>query len=141
MVRILVRYVKFLGTSAIGTCVDMLVLWVLSDFVFTKGYVGEYLISPVLSFQSAVLVNFTIFYFYVWKDRVADKRCAGNFLWRYLTYNLSCSTVFLLRFGILQLIARFTGWDVLICNLSAMCISGVLNFILINNIVFRKSKS
>ena len=57
MLRLLVRYVKFIGTGAVGTVVDMLVLWLLSDFVFDEGYWGEYVISPVISFQCAITVN------------------------------------------------------------------------------------
>ena len=140
MLPVLVRYVKFLGTSIIGTCVDMLVLWLLSDFVFGKGYWGEYLLSPVISFQCAVMVNFTIFYFYVWKDNVAPKRSPRFFFRRYAAYNISCSGVFMLRFCALLLIERFTGWDVLICSLSAMCVSGVMNFLLADNVVFRTRK-
>ena len=140
MLPVLVRYVKFLGTSVIGTCVDMLVLWLLSDFVFGKGYWGEYLLSPVISFQCAVMVNFTIFYFYVWKDNVAPKRSPRFFFRRYAAYNISCSGVFMLRFCALLLIERFTGWDVLICSLSAMCVSGVMNFLLADNVVFRNRK-
>lgn len=140
MLPVLVRYVKFLGTSVIGTCVDMLVLWLLSDFVFVNGYGGEYLLSPVLSFQSAVLVNFTIFYFYVWKDKVAPRRSVRFFFRRYLAYNLSCSSVFLLRFGAMLLIERFTGLDVVVCSLLAMSVSGIINFLLTNNFVFRNRK-
>lgn len=140
MLPVLVRYVKFLGTSVIGTSIDMLVLWILSDFVFEKGYWGEYLLSPVLSFQCAVLVNYTIFYFYVWKDMVAPKRSVRFFFRRYLAYNLSCSSVFLLRFGAMLLIERFTGWDVIICTLLAMCVSGIINFLLTDNVVFRNRK-
>ncbi len=138
MLPVLVRYVKFLGTSIIGTLTDMLVLWLLSDFAFTRGYFGEYILSPVLSFQCAVLVNFTIFYFYVWKDRVVSRRSMGFFVKRYVTYNLSCSGVFLFRLGTMLLIERFTGWDVLVCSIVAMCFSGILNFLLTNNVVFRK---
>lgn len=140
MLPVLVRYVKFLGTSAIGTSVDMLVLWILSDFVFEKGYWGEYLLSPVLSFQCAVLVNYTIFYFYVWKDKVAPKRSVRFFFKKYFAYNLSCSSVFLLRFGAMLLIERFTGWDVIICTLLAMCMSGIINFLMTDNVVFRNRK-
>lgn len=140
MIPVLIRYVKFLGTSLVGSAVDMLVLFVLSGFVFEKGYWGEYVLSPVLSFQCAVLVNFTIFYFYVWKDRVASLRSLGFFLKRYLAYNLSCSSVFLMRLGVILLIERFTGWDVVFCSLLAMCFSGIINFILTNNLVFRKRK-
>ena len=118
----------------------MLVLWILSSFAFTKGYWGEYIVSPVLSFQSAVLVNFTIFYFYVWKDRLASERNVKYFLKKYLTYNLSCSTVFLFRLGGILLIESFTGWDVVFCSLLAMCFSGIINFILTNNLVFRRKR-
>ena len=138
MLSVLIRYVKFLGTSIIGTSVDMLVLWILSDYVFEKGYWGEYLLSPVLSFQCAVFVNFTIFYFYVWKDRVSTKRSLRFFARKYFGYNLSCSSVFLIRFGVMLLIERFTGWDVVFCSLVAMCFSGIVNFLLTNNLVFRK---
>ena len=140
MLPVLVRYVKFLGTSVIGTCTDMLVLWLLSDFVFEKGYWGEYLLSPVLSFQCAVLFNYTAFYFYVWNDKVAPSRSVRFFFRRYLAYNLSCSGVFLLRFGAMLLIERFTGWDVVICSFLAMCVSGIINFLMTDNVVFQNRK-
>lgn len=138
MLPVLVRYVKFLGTSIIGTLTDMLVLWLLSDFAFTRGYFGEYILSPVVSFQCAVFVNFTIFYFYVWKDRIAPKRSMQQFFRKYLTYNISCSGVFMLRFCVMLIIERFTGWDVVVCSLLAMCVSGIINFLLTDNVVFRK---
>ena len=140
MTPVLIRYMKFLGTSLIGTAVDMLVLWLLSDMVFREGYMFEYILSPVLSFQCAVLVNYTVFYFYVWKDNVAPKRSPGFFFRRYAAYNISCSGVFMLRFCAMLLIERFRGWDVLICSLSAMCVSGIINFLLADNVVFRKRK-
>ena len=137
MLKLLIRYVKFIGTSLVGTVVDTLVLWILSDFAFTKGYWGEYVISPALSFQSAVLVNFTISYFYVWKDRMSQERGVRSCLKHYLAYNLSCTSVFLVRLGAILLIERFTGWDVVICSLVEMCVSGLVNFLLSNNLVFR----
>lgn len=138
MPEVLLRYMKFLGTSLIGTLIDTLVLWVLSDYAFRNWYLGEYLLSPILSFQSAVLVNYVISYFYVWKDRLVSAKGLYTFLQLYLAYNLSCSTVFLLRLGGLLLIEMFTGWDVVICNLAAMCLSGFVNFLITNNIVFRR---
>lgn len=134
----LVRYAKFLGISLLGSIVDNLVLWILSDFAFTKGYWGEYIISPTLSFQAAVLFNYSFSYLYVWKDRVSDSRGPRNFLLLYLAYNVSCSTVFLIRLGVIVLIERFTGWDVILCNILAMCVSGLVNFLLTNNVVFRR---
>lgn len=138
MLPVLVRYVKYLGASIFGTAVDMLVLWLLSDFVFTEEYWGEYILSPLISFQCAVLVNYTVYYFFVWNDRVASSRSMAYYFRRYIRYNLSCSSVFLLRYGIILLVGKLTDWDVVICSILAMSVSGIINFILANNIVFRK---
>lgn len=142
MPNLLIRYAKFAGTSAVGSVVDTLVLWLLSDLVFTKGYWGEYIISPFISFQCAVAVNFTISYFYVWKDRTRKRPDASvrRFFRLFGGYNLSTSAVFLFRLGVLLLIERFTGWDVVICNLIAMCFSGIINFIINNLLIFKKKK-
>lgn len=142
MTKFLVRYAKFAGTSAVGSVVDTLVLWLLSDLVFTKGYWGEYIISPFISFQCAVAVNFTISYFYVWKDRTRKRPDASvrRYFKLFGGYNLSTSAVFLFRLGVLLLIERFTGWDVVICNLIAMCFSGIINFTINNLVIFKKKK-
>lgn len=143
MLGLLKRYAKFMGTSIAGTITDTLVLWLLSDFVFTKGYWGEHIISPVISFQCAVAVNFTIAYFYVWRDRTVGRPDAGKkrFFRLYGAYNLSSSAVFLLRLGVMLLIENFTGWDVVVCNLLAMCFSGILNFCIENLLIFKKKRT
>ena len=142
MSKLLIRYAKFAGTSAVGSVVDTLVLWLLSDLVFTKGYWEEYIISPFISFQCAVAVNFTISYFYVWKDRTRKRPDASvrRFFKLFGGYNLSTSAVFLFRLGVLLLIERLTGWDVVICNLIAMCFSGIINFTINNLLIFKKKK-
>lgn len=142
MPNLLIRYAKFAGTSAVGSVVDTLVLWLLSDLVFTKGYWGEYIISPLISFQCAVAVNFTISYFYVWKDRTRKRPDASvrRFFKLFGAYDISASVVFLFRLGVLLLIERFTGWDVVICNLIAMCFSGIINFTVNNLLIFKKKK-
>ena len=143
MIKFLIRYAKFAGTSAVGSIVDTLVLWLLSDLIFTRGYWGEYIISPLISFQCAVAVNYTISYFYVWKDRTRKRpdASARRFFKLYGAYNLSNSAVFLFRLGILLLIESFTGWDVVICNLVAMCFSGIINFAINNRLIFKKKKT
>ena len=143
MLKLLKRYVKYIGTSVAGTIVDTAVLWLLSDLVFTEGYWGEYIISPTISFQCAVAVNFTIAYFYVWRDRTLTRadRSKKRFFRLFLTYDLSCSAIFILRLGVMLLIEKFTGWDVVVCNLLAMCFSGVLNFTIENVLIFRKKKT
>ena len=137
MLKLLQRYLKYAGTSVAGTLVDTLVLWLLSDFVFRSGYWGQYIISPVISFQCAVVTNYAIFYFYVWRDRTRKDSRRHNFIRRFFAYDLSCSTVFLLRLGLLLIIEKIFGWDVIICNLLAMCFSGIINFLMNNLVIFR----
>ena len=143
MTKFLIRYAKFAGTSVVGSIVDTLMLWILSDLVFSRGYWGEYIISPLISFQCAVSVNFMISYFYVWKDRTRKRPDASvrRFFRLYGAYNLSSSAVFLFRLGVLLLIERFFGWDVVICNLVAMCFSGIINFAINNLLIFKKKRS
>ena len=143
MAKFLIRYAKFAGTSAVGSIVDTLVLLLLSDLVFTRGYWGEYIISPLISFQGAVAVNYMISYFYVWKDRTRKRPDASTrrFFRLYGVYNLSSSAVFLFRLGVLLLIERFTGWDVVICNLVAMCFSGIINYAINNLLIFKQKKT
>ena len=136
----LIRYLRFALSTLAGTAVDMLVLWLCSDYLFKGHYWGEYLLSPFLSFECAVLTNFVIAYFSVWKDRISA-RTVRSFLRHYAGYNLSCTGTFLIKMGVLLLIERFSGgWDVLICNLLALCVSGIVNFVLNEYVVFRNKK-
>ena len=137
MLKLLQRYLKYAGTSIAGTLVDTLVLWLLSDFVFHDVYWAQYILSPAISFQCAVITNYLIFYFYVWRDRTREDRRRHNFTRRFLAYDLSCTTVFLLRLLLLLMIERISGWDVVVCNLIAMCFSGIINFIINNLVIFR----
>ena len=137
MLKLLKRYLKYAGTSIAGTLVDTLVLWLLSDFIFKDVYWAQYILSPAISFQCAVITNYLIFYFYVWRDRTREDRRRHNFTRRFLAYDLSCTTVFLLRLLLLLMIERISGWDVVVCNLIAMCFSGIINFIINNLVIFR----
>ena len=135
--RLIVRYIKFSLSTLVGTGVDTLVLWLCSTFLFHGSYAGENILSPFISFECAVLTNFTIAYFFVWKDRISQ-RSLHSFFKHYGGYNLSCTTIFLIKMGVLLLIQYFTKWDVVICNLLALCISGLFNFSLNNWVIFRK---
>lgn len=137
-IELLRRFPKFIGVNAIGTLVDTIVLWLFSHFLF-ESYIGEYIISPIISFECAVFSNFVFSFFFVWRDRrYRNQRKA--FIHKYLIYNISSSAVFLLKMGILLIIEAISGWDVVICNLSALCISGLINFSLGEWVIFRKKK-
>ena len=118
---------------------DTVVLWAFSSFVFEK-YLGDYLIAPLISFECALTANYINSVLFIWKDRVKGRSRAGQ-LRKYLIYNASCSAVFLTKMVILLIIERLTGWNVVFCNLAALCISGILNFCLSEWVIFKKRKT
>lgn len=132
------KIVKFWGSSFIGTLADTLVLLLLSH-ILSNSYIETYIVSPLISFECSVLVNFTISYFFIWKDRVI-KRSKKGFFRKFLLYNLSCFGVFMIKMGFLLIIENIFGWHVVICNLVALCFSGGLNFLSNEFLVFRKKR-
>lgn len=129
------RIPKYVLVNAAGTVVDTAVLWLVSHHIF-HSFAGEYILSPFISFECAVLFNFICSFFLIWKDRM-DIGNARTFISRYLLYNLSCTMTFLLKMGLLLFFKFLFGWDVIICNLTALCVSGIVNFVMSDRVIFR----
>ena len=127
---------KFILSNVLGTVVDTAVLWLFSEHVFAS-YFGEYVVSPVISFECAVFVNFLCSWFFIWKDRVVTGS-GKSFFRKYLLSNFSASAVFLVKMGFLLLFEVIFGWDVVYCNLAALCISGIINFSMGEWVIFVK---
>ncbi|MBQ7072526.1 MAG: GtrA family protein [Bacteroidales bacterium] len=132
------KILSFFASNLLGTLVDTGVLWLCSTYLF-HNYAGQYLLSPFISFECAVLVNFVCSYFFIWKDRISQYSWR-SFFRHYGGYNLSCTGVFLFKMLLLLGIERLSGWNVVICNLAALCLTGVLNFVMGEWVVFRKKK-
>lgn len=134
------KYLKFMVSRAIGTGIDTLVLWLLSRFIFTQGdYITHYILSPVISFEFAVMSNFLCSYYWIWSSRIST-HSARSFWRHFAAFNLSSLAGFLVKMLFLLLFERLFGWSVVVCNLVALCISGVLNFFLSEAVVFGKRK-
>jgi putative flippase GtrA len=130
------RFAEFSASSLLGTAVDTAILWVFSKWVFHT-YAGQFLISPAISFECAVLTNFIVAYFLIWKDRISA-RTRRSFLRHFAGYNISCLGAFIVKMIFLLLIQRLFKLNVIWCNLLALCVSGGLNFILNEKVVFRR---
>jgi len=120
------KITKFTLTGITGTIVDTTILWLLKTFVF-HSYFTIYIISPAISFEVAMLNNYIISYFWIWHDRVEKK--PKDFLLRILPYNATALTAFGVKMVFLILIERMFHFDVVICNILALLISGIVNFI------------
>ena len=134
-----IRLLMFSLSTLGGTAVDTLVLFICSHLIFS-GYVGTIIVSPIISFEAAVLTNYTTAYFLVWRDRITN-RSRADYLRRFPGYNLSCVFGFLMKMLLLIAIQRFTQLDVVFCNLIALLFSGLLNFALNDRLVFSRRKS
>ena len=128
-IKLAQNFSKFVLINAFGTIVDTVVLWAFSTFVFEK-YLGDYIIAPLISFECALTANYITSVLFIRKGHLR----------KYLIYNASCSAVFLTKMVILLLIESVTGWNVVFCNLAALCISGILNFCLSEWLIFKKRK-
>ena len=136
---LLKRFAEYFSASLLGTTVDTLVLWLCSHFLFNGNYFGRNILSPVISFECAVMVNFCTSYFFIWKDRVSPFS-AGSFFRHYGAYNLSCTGTFLVKMGLLQFFVLLTRFDVVICNLIALCFSGLINFAMNEKVIFKRNQ-
>lgn len=131
-----VKYFKFVVSRLIGTGVDTMVLWALSVYAFST-YLGIYLLAPTISFQIAMLCNFLMSYYWIWNKRIFPKNPRLFFI-RLGLFNLSSIVGFGIKMVFLLLFERLFRWDVIWCNLVALLISGIVNFILADMLVFRK---
>ena len=130
------KFPRFVLAGGLGTVVDTAVLWLLSHFMFSR-YAGDYLLAPVISFECAVFTNYCTAYFFIWGDRVKP-RSTRSFFKKYLFYNLSATSVFLIKMCFLLLFEWLFNWGVVMCNLAALCVSGLINFSMGEWVIFKR---
>ena len=122
-----IKYIKFVVTRLLGTGVDTLGLWICSDFIFSSSYFGINILSPTISFEFAVMCNFLCSYFWIWHN-YSSTQSPKTVMRKFFIFNISAIAGFLIKMGFLLLFEAIFGWDVIVCNLVALCISGILNF-------------
>lgn len=133
-------YIQFVLSRLLGTGVDTLVLWLFSDYVFSGNYFGRNILSPMISFEFAVMSNFLCSYYWIWSNRIETKN-ARSFFKHFVIFNIAALSGFAVKMLFLLLFEHLFGWDVIVCNLVALLISGVLNFFIEKLVVFRKQKT
>ncbi|MCE5321474.1 MAG: GtrA family protein [Bacteroidales bacterium] len=133
------KYIKFLVSRLLGTLVETVVLWVLSGYVFFS-YAGKYIAAPAISFEIVMFFNFIISYYWIWSKDISVKSTKVFFTSLGL-FNLSAIFGFAIKMGFLLLFASILKWNVVYCNLLALLISGIVNFLLAEMMVFKKRRN
>ena len=143
--ELLMRFAMFSITSGAGTLVDLGGHYWLSSSYMPDHYWWTFWVSPMISFEAAVITNFVIAYFWVWRERIS-KRSPRSFLRHYAGYNAAATGVFFIKLLVMQgihlLLVAF-GWfqnktyEPVLCNMLALCISGCFSFVLNEFVVFK----
>ena len=129
------RFAKFVAISFIGGGIDLLMVWLLTTYAFDT-YFTDVILAPLISFECAVIVGFTFCWFLIWNDRVGYG--AGEYFRRMLMYNISNLGVFGIRLLLVILLQRLLPQHLVLCNLIARMLAGVVNFIIIDKVIFRR---
>lgn len=130
---LLKTFSKFFVSNILGTIVDTIVLWLFAHIIFNDQfyvwtlYFSKTIISPIISFEFAVLTNYLCAYYLTWRGRLRLKTLS-KFLIHYMKYNLTATGAFFIKMGFLLLFQNLFHWDVVICNLVALIFSGSFNF-------------
>ena len=146
--ELILRFAIFSVTSGAGTLVELAVHWWLSACFFTDSYLWRFWIAPVIGFELAVITNYLIAYFFVWRERISQ-RSVRSFFRHYAGYNATATGVFFIKLLVMQgfhLLFVALGWfqtktyEPVLCNFLALMISGCFSFVLNEFVVFRKKK-
>lgn len=121
------KLVRYAFSTIGGISAETLLLWVLAHYVWRDWEVGISIIAPTLSFELCLLVNYCTAKYLVWRDRKSS-------LWRFHISNIS---VFIVKMMFLVALRYFSGVDIVLCNIAAMGVAGLINFVLNDRIVFR----
>ena len=132
------RFLKFTAASLIGGSVDMLSVWLLSTYVF-NGYWGDVVLTPMISFEFAVLFGFIVNRKFVWNDRV-DQGDIDSFWKSLAAFNMSNITILALRMVLVMVLEGMTDVNLVICNLIARMLAGVLNYVITDRLIFRNKR-
>ncbi|MFA7136469.1 MAG: GtrA family protein, partial [Bacteroidales bacterium] len=61
-----------------------------------------------------------------------------TFFIRFVAFNLASVLGFVIKMSLLLLFERLFGWSVVLCNIVALLISGIINFILAEFVIFKE---
>ena len=116
----LINQGKYACATSLGAVVEMAILWLLAS-------------------EIAILVNFTTAYFFVWRDRIT-KRSPRSYFRHYLAFALTANILMVLKVALALFFKDLFRWDVVICDFVALIISGTVNFVLNEMVIFKDRK-
>lgn len=129
------KFTKFILRGIAGAIVDTVVLWFLSTY-FLHSYFAKYILAPSISFEVSIFCTYTICYFWIWNHRVHNN--IRDFFSRIPAYNAAALVSFAIKMVLLITIERIFHFDVVICNLLALSMSGFVNYFVGEKVIFKE---
>jgi putative flippase GtrA len=129
------NFIKFAIRGIIGAVVDTSVLWILTTLFF-HSYFTKYVLSPAISYELGIIVTYIICYFWIWNHRVHNKK--SDFLKLFLHYNFALLISLIVKIGLLTVIHEIFHFHIVICNVLALCFSGIVSFFVSEKYIFIK---
>ena len=127
-----VRLLKFAVVGIIGVCVNMGMLYLL-----TEKFQILYIISSIIAIEISIISNFFLNDLWTWKDRVKK-----TFIERFTQYHISVGlTAILANWLILLILTEIFNIYYLISNLIGIAVGTFSNFILNDLWTFQKRRS
>ena len=129
------NFIKFSIRGIVGAIVDTSVLWILTTLFF-HSYFTKYVLSPAISYELGIAITYIICYFWIWNHRVHNNK--SDFLKVFLKYNFALLLFLVIKLGLLTLIYELFHFHIIICNVLALCFSGIFSFFASEKFIFIK---
>ena len=129
------NFIKFSIRGIVGAVVDTSMLWILTTFFF-HSYFTKYILSPAISYELGIAVTYIVCYFWIWNHRVHNEK--SDFLKLFLHYNFVLLIFLIVKIVLLTVINHFFHFHVVICNILALCFSGIFSFFASEKFIFKK---
>jgi putative flippase GtrA len=126
----------YIYNNITGTILETGILYFLSNQVFHT-YTGKYIVSTFISFEITMVKNYLFSYFKIWNESV--QKNVKDFFKRMLYYNTNMAASFGVKLLIILFIERLFHLHVVYCNLLAMLFTGILNYLIQDKLIFRKT--
>ena len=131
----MLNFIKFVIRGVVGAIIDTSVLWILTTYFFNS-YFTKYVLSPAISSEVGIVLTYIICYFWIWKQNVNNNK--SDFLKRFLLYNLALLISIFLKIGFLDLINKLFNFHIIVCDILALCASGIFSFFASEKFIFVK---
>ncbi|MGQ9720646.1 MAG: GtrA family protein [Candidatus Jordarchaeum sp.] len=121
--------------GVIGYMVDNLVFFMLSRYISSLVFLT--FLVPFFSYELAMFNNYTLSYYWVWKDRRSKD---VRFIKKLIYYNITTFVPFIFRMVIFVHLFRVFGIEGIIANMIAVLFGVIFNFFVCEKYIFKIKK-